>query len=132
MNEKRRSLFEEKPGLERFTKGHEMGHWDLYVDETRLEHPVLFSHGDGPFSFRQSNSGQVVIVKKLMATDEGREVLRKITERSDESDESRAVNRYAGAVLMPRNLIREEAMRIERTKWPDLYRLAERFGVTIP
>ena len=131
MNEKRRSLFEEKPGLELFTKGHEMGHWDLYVDETRLEHPVLFSRGDGPFSFRQSNSGQVVIVKKLMATDEGREVLRQIKERSDESDESRVVNRYAGAVLMPRNLIRKEALRIERTNWPDLYRLAERFGVTI-
>ena len=27
MNEKRRALFDAKPGLERSTKGHEMGHW---------------------------------------------------------------------------------------------------------
>jgi hypothetical protein len=29
LNENRRALFEEKPGLERSTKGHEMGYWDL-------------------------------------------------------------------------------------------------------
>ena len=31
LNEKRKGLFNEKPGLERSTKGHEMGHWDLFV-----------------------------------------------------------------------------------------------------
>jgi len=43
MNEKRQGLFAKKPGLERFTKGHETGHWDLYVDEARLHHPAMFS-----------------------------------------------------------------------------------------
>ena len=131
MNDNRRSLFDKKPGLERFTKGHEMGHWDLYVDKARLDHPVMFTNGAGAFSFRQSPSGQVVVVKQLMATEEGRDLLRQITARSDDSDESRAVNRYAGAILMPRDLLKEEALRVERTSWPDLYRLADRFGVTI-
>ena len=131
MNEKRRRLFEEKPGLEHFTKCHEMGHWDLYVDEATLDHPVMFTHDTGAFSFRHSPSGEVVVVKKLMATDEGRDLLRRIRARADESDESRVVNRYAGAILMPRDLISNEARRIERTSWTDLYRLAEKFGVTI-
>ena len=39
---KRQALFKEKPGLERSTKGHEMGHWDLFVDKGSLEHPTLF------------------------------------------------------------------------------------------
>ena len=107
------------------------GHWDLYVDEAKLDHPAMFSSDSGPFAFRQSTSGQVVVVKKLMETEEGRELLRKIRERSDESDEERAVNRYAGAILMPRELITEAAVRIQRTRWSDLYQLAERFGVTI-
>ena len=131
INEKHRSLFEEKPGLKLFTKGHEMGHWDLYVDKATLDHPSLFGGGQGTFSFRQAASGQVIIVKKIMATEEGRNFLRQLKNRSDESDESRAVNRYSGAILMPKDLIRKEAMQVERTSWPSLYRLAERFGVTI-
>jgi len=66
-----------------------------------------------------------------MESEEGRDLLRKIRQRSDESDEERAVNRYAGAILMPRDLVTEAAVRIERTRWSDLYELAERFGVTI-
>jgi hypothetical protein len=43
MNEAHRTLFESKPGLERFTIGHEMGHWDLFVDKARLYPPPLSS-----------------------------------------------------------------------------------------
>jgi Zn-dependent peptidase ImmA (M78 family) len=32
---------------------------------------------------------------------------------------------------MPKALLREEALKIDRTKWPNLYRLAEQFGVNI-
>ena len=32
---------------------------------------------------------------------------------------------------MPRAMITDEARKIDRTQWPNLYRLAERFGVTI-
>jgi hypothetical protein len=33
LNENRRALFEEKPGLLRTTIGHEAGHWDLFIDK---------------------------------------------------------------------------------------------------
>ena len=39
LNENRKGLFAEKPGLERSTKGHEMGHWDLFIDKGSLDHP---------------------------------------------------------------------------------------------
>lgn len=32
---------------------------------------------------------------------------------------------------MPKALLREEALKIDRTKWSNLYRLAEKFGVSI-
>lgn len=132
LNETRRSLFTEKPGLERSTKGHEMGHWDLFIDKTSLNHPTLFSiDSDGPFAFRSSPAGDVAIIKMLQSDPEGRELLRKIESRADEPDEARAVNRYAAALSMPSDLLRTEAMKIDRTQWPNLYRLTDRFEVTI-
>jgi len=132
LNENRKGLFTEKPGLERSTKGHEMGHWDLFIDKGSLDHPTLFNvDGDGPFAFRSSPAGDVAIIKTLDRDDEGRELLRKIQSRADEPDEARAVNRYAAALSMPADLIRADALRIDRTHWPNLYRLAEKYEVTI-
>src|ERR1017187_7816316 len=42
MNERRKHEIEKKPGRRRLTQGHEMGHWDLFVDKSRLDHPELF------------------------------------------------------------------------------------------
>lgn len=132
VNEKRRSLFDSKPGLLRFTEGHEMGHWDLFVDESKLDHPDLFPPvADQVFAFRSSAGGRVQVLNALLSTEEGRDVLRSISARADAADESRAVNRYAAAILMPRQLLEEQARSIDRTRWPNLYRLAERFDVTI-
>lgn len=132
LNENRKGLFAEKPGLERSTKGHEMGHWDLFIDKGSLDHPTLFSvGGDGPFAFRSSPAGEVAIIKMLDRNPEGRELLRKIQSRADEPDEARTVNRYAAALSMPVDMIRAEALKIDRTHWPNLYRLAEKFEVTI-
>ena len=132
INENRKELFAEKPGLERSTKGHEMGHWDLFIDKGSLDHPTLFDvDGDGPFAFRSSPAGDVAIIKMLDRDREGQELLRKIQSRADEPDETRAVNRYAAALSMPVDLIRAEALKIDRTHWPNLYRLAEKYEVTI-
>lgn len=132
LNEKHRKLFAEKPGLERSTKGHEMGHWDLFVDKGSLDHPMLFqTGGDGPFAFRNSHAGEVAIIKALRLDSEGLELFRKIQSRADEADEARSVNRYAAALSMPAELIRTEALKIDRTEWYNLYRLAEKFDVTI-
>ncbi|MCG3132817.1 MAG: hypothetical protein FLDDKLPJ_03683 [Phycisphaerae bacterium] len=131
LNDRRKAEFAEKPGLERSTKGHEMGHWDLFVDKATLDHPALFDMGDGPFSLRSCHGGEAAVLKKLRETREGQDLLRQIESRADEPDEARAVNRYAAALSMPKRIIREEALKIDRTKWPNLYRLAERFEVTI-
>lgn len=133
LNEGRRVLLEEKPGLERSTKGHEMGHWDLFVDKATLKHPVLFNENgdDGSFVLRNSPVGNVAVLKRLLSCEEGRKILREMGQRADEPHEARAVNRYAAAISMPRQMVVEEAQKIDRTKWPNLYRLSETFDVTI-
>ena len=132
LNENHQDLFAEKPGLERSTKGHEMGHWDLFIDKGSLDHPTLFKTGDdSPFAYRNSPAGDVAIIKMLWANEEGRELLRKMQARADEPDEARAVNRYAAALSMPADLLRKEVMKIDRTQWPNLYQLAEKCEVTI-
>ncbi|MDQ7829058.1 MAG: hypothetical protein QN119_13745 [Armatimonadota bacterium] len=132
LNENRKGFFTGKPGVERSTKGHEMGHWDLFIDKGSLDHPTLFDvEGDGPFAYRSSPAGEVAIIKALHRDLEGRELLRKIQSRADEPDEARAVNRYAAALSMPADMIREDAVKIDRTQWPNLYRLAEKYEVTI-
>jgi hypothetical protein len=133
MNERRKRQMEEKPGWRRLTQGHEMGHWDLFVDQSTLDHPALFD-GAAPtaFAYRSSAGGNVQVINSLLSSDEGRDYLRRINARADTPDEARSVNRYAAALLMPRPIITDEARRTDRTVWPNLYRLAERrFGVTI-
>ncbi|HXI25233.1 MAG TPA: hypothetical protein VNG71_15320 [Pyrinomonadaceae bacterium] len=132
MNDRRRLQMEQKPGCRRLTQGHEMGHWDLFMDKSRLDHPALFdAAASGIFAYRASTGGQVQIMKALLACEEGRELLREIKSRADTPDEQRSVNRYAAAILMPRAIITDEARKIDRTQWRNLYRLAALFDVTI-
>lgn len=133
MNQKRRLLFSKKPGLERFTQGHEFGHWDLFVDKATLDYPELFAQeaSNRPIAFRSSGRGTIGVMKILREEPDAADAIRLILSRADEPDEARAVNRYASAITMPRKLVRYEAEKIDRTKWPPLYRLAEHFGVTI-
>jgi len=132
LNEKHRDIFSGKKGLERSTKGHEMGHWDLFIDKAALEHPTLIQGHDGcSFAFRRSPKGDVAIIKVLGQSPEGWDLLRQIKSRNDEPDEERAVNRYAAALSMPPVILRAEAAKTDRLKWPNLYNLAEKFDVTI-
>ena len=130
LNEKRRGLFEEKPGLERSTKGHEMGHWDLFGTKDQPGQLVMFEE-DTRFVRRSSPAGDLRVMRALIKTPEGQELLRQIQKRADDPDEARAVNRYAAALSMPKRLITEEALKVDRRSWPPLYRLAERFEVSI-
>ena len=86
---------------------------------------------DEAFVRRSSPAGDLLVIKALIQTPEGQELLRQINKRADDPDEARAVNRYAAALSMPKRLITDEAMRINRRSWPPLYRLAERFEVSI-
>lgn len=136
MNESRRHEMDKKAGRCRLTQGHEMGHWDLFVDKSKLEHPSLFeAAASSIFAYRSSTGGQIQIIKTLLGCVEGQELLRQISARADTPDEARSVNRYAAALLMPRSLVIDEAKKIDRTDWGALWRklypLAERFGVTV-
>jgi hypothetical protein len=132
MNERRKQEMEQKPGRRRLTQGHEMGHWDLFVDKSKLDHPELFEAAAPEiFAYRSSTGGQVQIINALLASEPGRDILRQINARVDTPDEARSVNRYAAAILMPRTAVIEEARKINRTQWRNLYPLAARFGVTI-
>lgn len=132
MNERRRDQMEAKPGYRRLTQGHEMGHWDLFVDKSELDHPTLWAGAaDGTFAYRSSTGGEVEIIQKLLSSEEGRALLHTINARADAPDEARSVNRYAAAILMPRALIVDEVRKTDRTQWRNLYRLARRFDVTI-
>ena len=132
LNDKHRDLFMEKPGLERSTKGHELGHWDLFIDKATLDHPTLFDGGEGgSFAFRSSATGEVSIIRTLMADPDGQELIGEIMSRTDEPEEASAVNRYAAALSMPADLLRERAMKVDRTQWNNIYRLKDLFGVNI-
>jgi hypothetical protein len=132
MNDKHCTLFDTKPGLERSTKGHEMGHWDLFIDKGALEHPTLFALDDSSaFARRRSPVGEVTVMKWLLSFTEGQDLLREIKSRADDPAEARAVNRYAAAIMMPKDLLLAEVGKIDRTRWSNLYSIAERFQVTI-
>ena len=133
LNEGHRDLFRQKPGLERSTKGHEMGHWDLFVDKSTLGQPGL-PGGLGPgqeLALRGSLAGQVQVLQALLRDPAGVELIRDLTSRADDPAEARAVNRYAAAISMPREMVRGLVAESRPTRWPELYRLAERFEVTI-
>lgn len=94
MNEGRKQEMEAKPGRRRLTEGHEMGHWDLFVDKSKLDHPTLFeAAAPAIFAYRTSTGrGQVQIMKALLGCEEGRDLLRQINSRADVPDEARSVN----------------------------------------
>ncbi len=135
LNEVHLKLFEEKPSLERFTLGHELGHWDLFVDEAAMQSPRLpgMDLGKPPCSFRNADEGLVQVLFSLTDTKaEAYELLHELQSgtRRDSPYEKRAVNRYSGSLLMPRDSVQREIDGLDLTSWATLYELAERFGVT--
>jgi hypothetical protein len=132
LNDRHRTLFRAKPGLERSTKGHEMGHWDLFVDQALLDQPQLPDLAPGAGTvLRGSPAGQVQVLQALLRDPDGVELLRDLLARADDPAEARAVNRYAAAVSMPHTLLRERVDAHRPDGWRSLYRLAAEFEVTI-
>jgi hypothetical protein len=132
MNDTHAELFHEKEGLERFTKLHEAGHWDLLTDQASIDHPRLLDDNENGFvAFRHSQAGLLHVLKALCTSNEGVQYICDLRSRADDPDEKRVVNRYAGAVLIPRQLLRDDVERRRPQGWPDVYRLAERYEVTV-
>lgn len=104
INETHKSKFIEKPGFERFTKGHEIGHWVLHVDQASQEYPLLPG----------LELGQTILCRD-----------------GDDSWIERQANWYSGALLMPYDICLPVFKSSNLMEWKSLYQLADQFGVTI-
>jgi IrrE N-terminal-like domain len=100
LNERHIDLLESKPGLRRFTIGHEIGHWMLHVD--RVGTQVCFLDG----------------IERVWCR-----------ERSKDPRERQAES-FSGYLLSPTDLLRREVPRRPWQGWAPVYALAESFGMT--
>lgn len=107
LNEEHLDLFQAKPGLERFTKGHEIGHWVLHIDHGKLDHPSLFD-------LDEPEPAETIICRD-----------------GDDTWIERQANWFSAALLMPKEQFLEVACTYDFRDWDARYELAERFGVSI-
>jgi len=133
VNERHRPVFAEKPGLERFSVGHEVGHWDLFEKDKDTRTGSLFGAAGAPERVHYRTAGGVPVkyVQGIWSNDGRYEVLSFLQRTCDAPSVASAVERYASALLMPRQLLVSALKGIDVTKWRNLYPVSERFGVTI-
>lgn len=138
VNENRRQIIASTPGLLNFTLGHEAGHWDLHVDQASLTHPTIdgLQAQAGAFRRHRTTSGFVeVLASRLhqagLTKDEIHAAVHEATRGEDTFLEARQVNRYAAALLMPRDLVLRTVNGLDYLNWPALYRLRDAFDVSI-
>lgn len=135
LNENKRDLFNDKPGLERSTIGHEAGHWEFDVDKGALDHPTLFEKlSKEQIMLRSSKKhGQILIFRNT--TYRATDISNPSSLLSDEPDQKIVVNRFAAALNMPRNLIEKASQKFNLYMWSTkehgLYSMAEAFEVNI-
>lgn len=99
MDEWRKTDLEEQAGRRLLTQGHEMGHWDLFVDISKLDHPGLFAEAEPSlFAYRGSTGGQVQITRTLLSCEAGRDIVRQINAtRGREEDRLHTVAQHLPA-----------------------------------
>jgi hypothetical protein len=140
VNENRTAYFDEHPEYLHFAFGHELGHWDLHVDQATLDHPMLAgterATKRGPFQLHSTPSGDVTVLLSKFHTagytkDEAYAAIHEALKDLDSFFEARQVNRYAGTLLMPERLIRKHIQGRDLLRWQTLYDLAGEFQVSI-
>ena len=105
-NETRRTLITDTPGLYYTVMAHEAGHWEIHVDQEHLAQQAFPEFGrDFSCLYRSSGPGQDI-----------REV---------------QAHRFMGFLLMPSGLLMEAIEGVDLLSWPTLYRMRDRFQVTI-
>ena len=105
-NESRRTLITETPGLYQTILAHEAGHWEVHVDHALLAQSPLpgFEHH---MKWLYRGSGSVQDPLEVQA------------------------HRFMGFLLMPSTILLEAARDVDLLSWTALYRLRDRFEVTI-
>lgn len=102
LNERHRDALEEKGGrVRRFTVGHEIGHWVIHAKGIGLSSCSLF---DGRGIHCRSKSTDSIEWQAEM---------------------------FSAALLMHRDTLQKELPTGEWSGWPPVYRLAEKFGVSL-
>lgn len=104
LNESQRGLFDETPGLERFTIAHELGHLELHVDRAHQ---------------RQADLGLVDTTADVLCRD------------GDRRPREFQAELFGATLLMPEDLIRRHVASASTRNWSTLYRLRERFAVSV-
>ena len=100
-NENAMPHFDRYPGSFEFTLAHEVGHWDLHCDY---------------------NNNQLRIMNKPVSM---------ICRAGAQDYREMQANKYAAAILMPENLVRETLKNVDFYNWQALYRLVEDWHVSI-
>lgn len=131
VNEAHRELFTNKPGLERFTIGHELGHWDLFEQHADRTTGDLFGGGaaDARIECRTGSGVLGRYIQNMWTSHDSYELLSFVERAVDNPMVASAVNRFASALLMPKHLLVPAVAHVDR--WRDLYLVAEKFGVSI-
>ena len=102
LNENHTDSFNKYPGLERFTLGHEVGHWIMHVNESDLCQGSLF------------DSSQEVIVCR----------------DGDDSVQEQVANRFSAFLLMPKDLMLAEIPHHDVTSCDGFRAFAEKIKVS--
>lgn len=142
LNEIHTPLFAEKPGLERFSKGHEAGHADVFALLGASDQLKLLADACYRPRRRSATRGPVLVVSERikslspeLRTVVMREMIRRDRARQAAGEDSplerRSVDHYAAVLLMPEDLLRRSVQGRDLTRWPTLYDLADGFQVTI-
>jgi IrrE N-terminal-like domain len=105
INERRRRLLENNPGLYNTTVAHELGHWWLHIDHAALNHEELPGYIRS-FAPPREPDGR---------------------DRRDE----RNAHEFMRYLLMPSSLLLPRIEDMNLQSWRSLYRLRDEFGVTI-
>lgn len=104
LNEASRGLFDRTPGLERYTLGHEAGHRVLHVDPA----------SDLQLGLALASEPQLILCR--VGDDSRREI---------------QAERFSAFLLMPEDLVRGAAASLDTTAWPTVYRLRDKFDVSV-
>lgn len=134
INEKHLDLFEQKPGLENFTKGHELGHWDIFVKKDLVGYPELGFNSGGSFLMRAGRDGQEdirVLMTNIYKSEEAQKKFIELERGKDDPLTRRLVDKYASSLCMPATLLRKVCADYDLLKWPNLYDIQRIFNVTI-
>jgi len=104
-NESRRAHFDQFYGSYEYTLAHELGHHELHISRNGAHQLTLFENG-----------GVTCVYGKKMSNQDRRELQAEI---------------FASYLLLPQNLLGPALEGVDLLRWPNLYRLRDKFHVSI-